>query len=324
MVEVDALVAGRGDEDDAALLRVAGGRRDRLDDRLLLLVVAAVEQPRIGEEAHVHDVEVLVTRVAQRVDDRLGEEVPRGGAGLEHDYRRLRRDAGHTHAVDRRGDRARRVSAVAGIVLQRRLVRAVATRHLLGGISCRRVGVEEDARRGQSTFGMMSVLVRSMPVSMSPTRTPVATVRRVRAVRRRADRAHVPLACAQRLRSDVDGDAVQRCACRRLGGSALRPGRCRLCTLADRQDGDNQPCTCEQARHPVLLHEHPQGCMSASAAGAPGVRRTPHRRPRTLRPSRRQPVMTPEPLSDLPRLRAAGVRRRLGRPSARTRLVLRA
>ena len=40
------------------------------------LVVAAVEQPRVGEEAHVHDVEALVTGVPQGVDDGLSEEVP--------------------------------------------------------------------------------------------------------------------------------------------------------------------------------------------------------------------------------------------------------
>ena len=51
-------------------------RADRLDDRLLLLVVAAVEEPRIGEEAHVHDVELLVTGVGERVDHGVGEEVP--------------------------------------------------------------------------------------------------------------------------------------------------------------------------------------------------------------------------------------------------------
>ena len=132
VVEVDALVAGGRDQHDAPLLRVAGGRGDRLDDRPLLLVVAAVEQPRIGEEAHVHDVEVLVARVPEGVDDRLREEEALGRSGLEHDDRGLRGDAGDPDAVDRRGHRPRGVRAVAGEVLERGLVRAVPARHLLG------------------------------------------------------------------------------------------------------------------------------------------------------------------------------------------------
>src|ERR1700750_2055798 len=75
VVEVNAVVSRGCDEHNSTLLCVAGGGRDCLDDRLLLSVVAAVEQPWISEEAHVDGVKVLVTGVAQCIDHGLREEV---------------------------------------------------------------------------------------------------------------------------------------------------------------------------------------------------------------------------------------------------------
>ena len=94
---------------DDALLGLLGRRVGR--------VVQAVEQPRVGEEAHVHHVDADVAGVGQRVERGLQEEEAGVLAGADVDERDLGCDAGDAEAVDRRADRAGDVGAVAVVVL---------------------------------------------------------------------------------------------------------------------------------------------------------------------------------------------------------------
>ena len=124
------LVAGGGHERDAVVVRVLGGRGEdrRTDERLLgdLLgghrardVVGerrAVVEPRVGEEAHVHDVEAEVARLGEGGDGLEEEEEAGVLTGPQVDQGDVGSHAGDADAVAGGGDGAGDVRAVATVV----------------------------------------------------------------------------------------------------------------------------------------------------------------------------------------------------------------
>ena len=125
VAEVGVLVAHRGDRRHAVVAGVVdrplGGLR--IDALLGLLGRASRPGCRVQLKSHGSVKKLMLTTstpmspaYVERVDRRLEEEVAGVLAGPDVDQRDVRRDAGDAEAVDRRGDRAGDVGAVAVVV----------------------------------------------------------------------------------------------------------------------------------------------------------------------------------------------------------------
>src|SRR5215207_4392251 len=130
VAEVGRLVAESRDQRDPVTAREAQRALGRLDDRLLLgllrervrRVGRAVVEPRVGVEAHVHDIDAVIARKCERVDRRLEEEEARVLAGSEIDEPDARGDAPDSDLVERRPDGAGDMGSMTTLVDVRRVL----------------------------------------------------------------------------------------------------------------------------------------------------------------------------------------------------------
>ncbi len=154
VAEVGVLVAERGDRRDAVapgeVDRPLGGHPDGELLELLLRrvgrVVEAVEEPGVGEEAHVDDVDPDQPGVHDRVHRRLQEEEPGVLPGPDVDQRDLGRDAGSAEPVEGGRHQAGHVGAVPVLVHVRRVVARLVRLVLTGAVDQRDVGREVAAQ----------------------------------------------------------------------------------------------------------------------------------------------------------------------------------
>src|SRR5262249_47850092 len=124
----------------------------RYPDRPLPCVVAAVEQPRVGEVAVVGDVDVVGAGPHERAHHGLGEEESVGIAGLDARQLHVGRDAADTHGVLGSRDNAGGVGAVPVVVHPRCGVGVRGATDT--GRAVREVDVRRDVRVGEVQAGV--------------------------------------------------------------------------------------------------------------------------------------------------------------------------
>jgi hypothetical protein len=160
-------------------------------------VVEAVEQPGVGEEAHVDDVDPDQAGVHHRVDRRLQEQEAAAQAAADVDQGHLRRHPGGAESVEGGRHQAGDVGAVPVIV---GVGRVDAGRHLAGPVDQRDVG-DEVAAQPAVEVGR-DVRVDGVDAGVDdPHHHPAALVEPVGAARGRVDHPHVPLPVGEGLRT---------------------------------------------------------------------------------------------------------------------------
>ena len=146
MRQVVGLVALGRDDEHTLVLGVLDGATLGGPDGPLLGVVAAVEEPRVGEVAVVRHVDAVGPRPHEGADDGLGEEEAVGVAGLDAGDLDARCDTDDADAVGGRGDRAGGVRAVTVVVVGRDRARHRCPAHAVGAGGGVDVGCEVRVR----------------------------------------------------------------------------------------------------------------------------------------------------------------------------------
>ena len=104
VLQIIRLVTSRSDQHDSPLLGVSRRRLKLLEHGTLLGFVAAVVEVWVGEQTHVHNVQVLVPGIAKSRRHVVDEAETPGRAPLERNEGRVRCDPSDSDSVERSRD----------------------------------------------------------------------------------------------------------------------------------------------------------------------------------------------------------------------------